>query len=143
MAEYWREEMQRRFPDRPDLGREEAYRRFWEPAQLPQADVFAVFDLIEQEYRLSAGLLRPDDPMEALLPPVRTRNPLRWLACEPRLEDAASELSYQLGKRMKQGAAVEPTLPLQTVQDLVRAWCGLQPHSDSSTQRPDSGEILP
>ena len=127
MTGYWRDEMQRRFPDRADLGREEAYRCFWAPLGLPFADVFSLFDLIEQEYQISGGALRPDDPMEALLFPVRTRGPLRWLACEPRLEDATSELNYRLAKRIERGEAVEPEQPPRTISDFVHLWCGRRP----------------
>ena len=117
--------MQRRFPHREDLGRDGVYNLYWAPGGLPREDVMALLELIEEEYFISAGILRPDDSLEKLLPPVRTRNPLRWWACEPRLEDATSEVDYRLAKRIKAGVALEPRGPLKTINDLVYAWCGV------------------
>lgn len=113
-----------RFSDREDLGREGAYASFW--SDMPRESVFELFDLIEFEYRLSPGVLRPDDPMSKLCEPLKFRNPLTWGFLEARLEDANSELRYRLAKRSKRFGTLGSWSVIRTTDELVRAWCGLR-----------------
>ena len=124
MGRYWREWLQERFGDRPALPRDEAVRVFW--SDLPSEDVADFFEMIETEYQLDVGLLRPDDNLERFTMPIKTKNPLRWFAVEPGLEDCASELNYQLCKRADK-AGLANYLPVHTVREYVRIWCGLAP----------------
>jgi len=124
MGRYWREWLQERFGDRPALPRDEAVRMFW--SDLPPQDVADFFEMIETEYQLDVGLLRPDDNLERFVTPIKTKNPLRWFAVEPGLEDRASELNYQIVKRADQ-AGLANYLPVHTVREYVRIWCGLAP----------------
>ena len=123
MGRYWREWLHERFGDRPALSRDEAVRMFW--SDLPPEDVAAFFEMIETEYQLDVGLLRPDDNLERFTTPIQTKNPLRWFAVEPGLEDSASELNYQIVQRAETGLA--NYLPVHTVGEYVRIWCGLAP----------------
>jgi hypothetical protein len=124
MGRYWREWLQERFGDRPALPRDEAVGMFW--SDLPPKDVADFFEMIETEYQLDVGLLRPDDNLERFVTPIKTKNPLRWFAVEPGLEDRASELNYQIVKRADQ-AGLANYLPVHTVREYVRIWCGLAP----------------
>ena len=124
MGRYWRDWLQERFGDRPALPRDEAVRTFW--AELPPEDLADFFEMIETEYQLDVGLLRPDDNLERFTTPIKTKNPLRWFAVEPGLEDRASELNYQIVQRADQ-AGLANYLPVHTVREYVRIWCGLAP----------------
>ena len=122
---YWEEHLQDRFGDRDDLGREEAYRTFW--GEFPQDRVYAFFALIEQEFGLEPGRLRPDDPVERLAAPIRTRNPLRWFAVEPRLEDSAAELAFQLKAAAEQHGLSMTGSNFETMRECIEVWCGAIP----------------
>ena len=124
MERYWREWLQERFRDRPALTRDESVRMFW--SDLPPKDVSDFFEMIETEYQLDVGLLRPDDNLERFTTPIKTKNPLRWFSVEPRLEDRASELNYQIVKPADQ-AGLAHYLPVHTVREYVRIWCGFAP----------------
>jgi hypothetical protein len=124
MGKYWQEWIQERFGDRSTLSRDEAVRSFW--SDLPETELAEFFELIEDEYHLNVGLLRPDDKLDRLTAPIRTKNPLRWFLIEPRIEDAASELNFQLVKRADR-AGLADHLPVFTVGQYARVWCGLKP----------------
>jgi len=124
MGRYWREWLQERFGDRAALPREEAVRQFW--FDLPPEDLAEFFELIEIEYGLDVGLLRPDDNLARFTTPIRTNNPLRWWAVEAALEDRASELNYQIVQRADQFGLAQ-YLPVHTVGQYVRVWCGRVP----------------
>jgi hypothetical protein len=112
----------RRFSDREDLGVGGVLTAFW--TDLPRHAALEFFRLVELEYGLNAGLLRPDDPVSKFSEPIRSRNPLTWLFLEGRLEDAYSELAFQLGKRLDQAGTRAAWQEIQTTDDLLRAWCG-------------------
>ena len=116
--------LQERFGDRHALSRDEAVQTFW--SDLPPEDLANFFEMIETEYRLDIGLLRPDDDLARFTRPIKTKNPLRWFAVEPGLEDTASELNYQIGQRADQFGLAH-YLPVHTVGEYVRVWCGLAP----------------
>lgn len=125
MFRNWRSEILSRFTDRDDLGANEAYRRFW--LHLPEAEVLEFFAFLESEYLFPPGLLRPNDSLERLFHPARTQNPLRWLIYRARGEDRMSEVNYQLAKRQRRYGTLGKWKRLDTVDDLIRAWCGLLP----------------
>jgi hypothetical protein len=124
MGKYWRDWIKERFGNRPALTRAEAIRAFW--SNLPNSQLAEFFDLIKMEYGFEAGLLRPEDNLELLTAPIKTRNPLRWFAVEPRLEDAASELNYQICQRAEEAGLID-SLPVSTVRQFVSVWCGVKP----------------
>jgi hypothetical protein len=124
MGKYWREWIQERFGDRPALPRDEAVQAFW--SDLSQTKLAEFFELIEDEYHLDVGLLRPDDKLDRLTASIKTKNPLRWFSVEMRIEDAASELNYQIVKRAE-NAGLADHLPVCTVGQYARVWCGLKP----------------
>ena len=122
MGRHWQEWINERFGDRLALPREDAIRKFW--IDLPRAELEEFFQFIEIEYGLDVRLLRPDDKVDRLTAPIRTKNPWRWYLVEPRIEDAGSELNYQLWKRAKQRGLCD-FAPVSTLGEYVRIWCGL------------------
>ncbi len=69
----WKSALLRRFGDRENLDREELYARHWAHYALPKREVFEALDLIELEYGIPSGVLRPEDELSKLLEPVPTR----------------------------------------------------------------------
>src|SRR5258706_9780221 len=124
MGRYWREWLKERFGDRPALSRDEAVRTFW--SDLPPDNLAGFFEMIESEYGLDVGLLRPDDNLARLTTPIKTKNLLRWFAVQPPLEDRAAELNYQIVQRADQFGLAH-YLPARTVGEFVRVWCGRVP----------------
>ena len=110
-----------RFSDREDLGRQGVVARYW--GNLPARPLQELFDLIETEFSLSAGLLRPDDPISKLMAPFAIQNPLTWLWAEAALEDAGSELNYCFAKRMKAFGVRREVVSVDSIGDLVELWC--------------------
>jgi hypothetical protein len=84
-------------------------------------------DFVELEYGVPAGLLRPKDSMKKLLEPVSTRNPFRWLVNHVAAGARSAELNRQLAKRMDQYGTRGGWARIQTIDDLMRAWCGQGP----------------
>ena len=125
MANHWRSEILRRFGDREDIGKREVYQQYW--SEMPEQAIMELFELIAIEYKLPAGLLRADDSLDKLLAPVRTRNPLKWLVYQLRAGDRQSELNRELTNRMKQDGTLGKWEKIDTIDDLVRAWCGRLP----------------
>lgn len=108
-----------RFSDRSDIGVQRARIELWNSMPSPALDELA--ELIQTEFGIPFGLLRPEDPIGRLVAPLPVQNLLTWIWTEAALEDATSELNYQLAKR-------RPDLNkdfgfIRTVEDLVRAWC--------------------
>lgn len=52
---HWHKTLLNRFADREDIGKDNLYEQYF--SDLPRADVFEFFDLIEFEYEIPAGLL--------------------------------------------------------------------------------------
>jgi hypothetical protein len=126
----WRKEILQRFEGRQALGRDELYDRYFAHIGLPKSDVFKCLDLIEFEYEIPSGILRPDDKLERLIKPVATHNPWRWLVYRTHEGDSESELNYQLGNRMRKYGTVGSWSHVRqfgdlTFAELLRAWCGL------------------
>jgi hypothetical protein len=124
----WRKMFLDRFAGREDLGKEDLYARFFAPEGLPKSDVFECLELIEFEYEFSPGLLRPDDGLTKLFDRVVTRNPWRWMLYQVREGDSKSEINYQLANRMRRFGTLGSWSRIETVNDLLRAWCGQTPN---------------
>lgn len=119
-----------RFSDRDEVDREDCYRTYFEPLGLPRDKVLECLELIEIEFDVPFGLLRPTDKLSKLFEPIATKNPLRWLEYRTHLEDSQSELEYELGKRMRQHGTFNQWSKIETIEDFVRAWCGVRPSLD-------------
>lgn len=121
----WREAVEARFADRPDLGSEGLRQQFW--SDLNEAEVRTAFELIEAEADVRVGLLRPDDQLRDLFRAPGTKNPLRWLEFQTRSSDGLLEVSYQLSKRLRAHGTVEEWGDkVFALDEFIRAWCGLR-----------------
>lgn len=129
---YWQGVIRERFGEREDLRAEELYERYWAAAGLPKAEVMECLNLIEVEYQLPAGILRAEDSLKLLFDPISTKNPLKWFLSQPAIEDRASEINYQLARRMEEYGTLGTWTNIETIDDLIRAWCG-QIQSDTGT----------
>jgi len=122
---HWHDALISRFADRKNIDRDALYARYF--MDLPKAAVFECFNLIEEEYQIPSGLLRPEDKLTKIVEPVTTKNPLRWLVYQSRAGDIEFELQRQLDKRLRQHGTQEAWTTVNTVDDLIRAWCGKRP----------------
>ena len=129
----WTNVMRSRFGDRKLLSRDECYYLNFEPLGLPKEKVLECLDLIEFEFEVPIGLLRPTDKLSVLFTQVPTRNPLKELFYRMREEDSQSELNYQLSKRLRQFGTFDLWENIETIEDFVRAWCGEKPRPSMPT----------
>lgn len=123
----WRKALLARFGDREDIGIDKVYARYFMEDNLPKDEVFECLKVIEFEYELPAGLIRPGDRLKELFRPVPTKNPLLWLFYRSREEDSESEINYELGKRMRKHGTFDSWQKIETFGDFIRAWCGQRP----------------
>ena len=121
----WRTNMLSRFTGREDLGKDDLYERYFK--ELPRGEVLECLELVESELKIPAGILRPEDKLDTLFEPVSTNNPLRWLTYQVRAGDRQAEISYQLNKRLRKHDTADAWAQIETINDLVRAWCGQSP----------------
>ncbi len=121
--------MQSRFADRELLSRDKCYDLYFGPLGLPKEKVLECLAIVEIEFEVPIGLLRPTDKLSLLFSPVPTKNPLKWLVYRTREDDCQSELNYQLSERLRQYETLDlwENIEIETVEDLLRAWCGERP----------------
>jgi hypothetical protein len=123
----WRATIRSRFNGRENLSKAEFYRRYYLASGIPESGVLECLDFVEEEYEFPVGLLRPGDKLSKLFAPVRTRNPWRWLTYRAKEGDSQSEIEYGLAKRQRRLGTLGTWHRLETVDDLIRAWCGETP----------------
>jgi hypothetical protein len=128
----WEQAIVRRFDGRENLAINELYNRFFKNAELRKDEVVECLKLLESEYKVPAGVLRPNDKLAKLFHPVRATTPWQWLVYRTREGDTETEINYELGKRMRRSGTVKSWSHIKrfgdlTVSDLLRAWCGLTP----------------
>lgn len=122
----WADEILKRFPRREDMGKDGLYEGYFR-GELHKEDVLDCLNLLEFEFKIQAGFLRPEDKLDDLFKPIGTKNPLRWLVYQTRAGDRQSEVSYQLSKRLRQHGTYDAWTKIETIDDLIRAWCGKNP----------------
>lgn len=123
----WRAAIRSRFEGRENLTGEEFYGRYYVGSGISKEDVLECLSFIEVEYDFPAGLLHPEDKLIRLFAPVATKNPWRWLVYRVKEGDSQSELEYELAKRQRRHGTLGTWSRLETVDDLIRAWCGKTP----------------
>ena len=123
----WRNEILKRFADREDLGKSAVYDRYFRAKGLKQQPVLECFDLLEAELQISPGILRPEDSLDLLFEPVRSRNPFRWMEYQVRAGDRQGAVSGELSDRLREFGTFDDWKTIATVDDLIRAWCGEKP----------------
>jgi hypothetical protein len=116
--------LRERFADREALTPEEAYHRFWAPADLPEGEVLDLLRKIGLLFGIAPGLLRPDDPMERLTSPVPARAWWRDHFHDLIGGEAASELAEEFRDHLHRSGRRVPDDPIRTIDELVRLWCG-------------------
>jgi hypothetical protein len=115
--------LRQRFSDRVEFTWEEAYQQLFASPDLPQAGVFECFGLIELEYGIPAGVLRPDDSLDELFAPIPTKHPWWWMVYQVQAGDREAEILRQVDKRLRRhGQKLRGGL--RTIGDLIHAWCG-------------------
>jgi hypothetical protein len=125
--------MRSRFSDRELLSRDHCYEVYFAPLGLPKEEVLECLDLIEFEFEVPAGLLRPTDRLLSTLfaevPPKNPWNLWKELVYRMREGDSQSELNYELGKRLRRYGTLDlwKNTKIETIEDLLRAWCGEPP----------------
>jgi hypothetical protein len=126
---HWQASVLSRFADRNDIGKRGLYERYF--SDLPEPAVLECLALLEEEYSLPAGLLRPEDQLAKIFEPIPASNPWRWLVYRSREEDRQSEINYQLAKRQDRYKTRELWVlkGVNTLNDLIRAWCGQKPRA--------------
>ena len=126
MSRAWREAINARLAGREELAKDQLQRQFW--AELPERDVLDALRAIETECDVTIGFMRPTDLMSTLFDPPQTKNPLRWMEYQVHGGDTDFELSRRLNERLKKhGRASDWRNRVRTLDDFVRAWCGLPP----------------
>lgn len=125
----WTNVMRSRFGNRDLLSRDQCYEVYFEPLGLPKEKVLECLELIEFEFEVPIGLLRPTDKLSMLFTQVPTKNPWKWLVYRTREGDSQSELNYQTSKRLRQYGTLDlwENTEIKAVEDLLRAWCGKHP----------------
>jgi len=138
----WELAIRDRFKGRENLNPEQLFSQYFEGAGLPNDAVFECLQLLEFEYHIPVGVLRPEDKLEKLFSPVAAKTPWQWLVFRTREGDSETEINYELGKRMRRAGTTRSWSRFEkigdlTVLDLLRAWAGLTPnisHDDVTHQ---------
>jgi hypothetical protein len=128
----WQSALLKAFSGREPLSSEEMWRSYW-----PDLDREAVEDLlslISAEYQISPRVLRPSDRLETFFRTPTTANPFKWLVWETRSSDRKSEINMQLHRKQKHHSTAGMWSNIDTVDDLVRVWCGCLP---STVRKPN------
>jgi hypothetical protein len=116
------ERLRRRFPPRDKLTKSDLAKRFFSGYQ--EAETIELFDLIEREFHIDIGFLRPEDSLDTLFAPVSSWNPFSWAMFRALESDGVNEISTEVAKKRKRrGLPVVPANEVRTVGDLVHAWC--------------------
>ena len=125
----WERALLERFSGRTNLSFDELFTRYFEPAGIPQQEVSECLRLLESEYGIPIGVLRPHDKLEKLFEPVTAKSPWQWLVFRTREGDRETEINYQLGKRMRKAGTISSWSHIKkfsdiSIMDFVRAWSG-------------------
>jgi len=123
----WRKAILSRFADREELSKEEFFRRYYLASGIPHGPFIECLSFLEAEYDFPVGLLRPEDKLTKLFAPVDTKNPWRWLVYRIKEGDSQSEIEYEIAKRQRRHGTLGAWSRLETVDDLIRVWCGKLP----------------
>lgn len=135
---HWTSVMRSRFSDREMFSRDQCYEVHFAPLGLPKEKVLECLDIIEFEFEVPVGLLRPTDRLlSTLFAEVPTRNPWKLLVYRMREGDSQSELQYELNKRLRRYGTLGPwkNIDIETIEDLLRAWCGERPYDSALDPR--------
>jgi len=116
-----------RFGEREVLSKNELYDRFWADRGLDRTEVIGLFDLIEEAYDVPAGILRPTDPIEMLTDRVPEKHWWRGPIHDVIAGDRQFWVQEELDHKLKHYGTSNYIRRIQTVDELVLAWCGWWP----------------
>ncbi len=119
----WTALFRQRFFGRTELPWDDLYDKHF--SNLPRREVFEMFEFLGEEFGLPIGILRPDDPLEAIFEPVPTRNPVKWLSYRGYEGDMAAELHHRLAVREKTMGTAGNRAQITTFGEYAAAWCGM------------------
>ncbi len=128
----WRVALLARFGDREDLGKAGLYHHYFGNQGLPENEVTECLDLLEEELTIPPGILRPRDSLDLLFEPVTSKNPFRWMEYQARAGDRQAVISSRLSDKLREYGTFSDWETIETVDDLVRAWCGEKPDTRKS-----------
>jgi hypothetical protein len=116
-----------RFGERDVLTKDELYLRYWADEGVNQAEVVQLLDLIEEAYSIPSGVLRPSDPIEMLTDRVPEKHWWRGPVHDVIAGDRQFWLQEELVRKLKQYGTYDKIARVNTVGELVLAWCGFSP----------------
>lgn len=123
----WIAALRARLGDREELDVDQLFARAWASRGLSRDQVREALALIEAEYGLPAGILRPEDSLEVLFQPVQTSNPWHRLQYRFWAGDKRIELDRQVSRRLARYGTEGAWAKIRTIDDFIRAWCGGAP----------------
>jgi hypothetical protein len=123
----WKRQMLARFADREDIGVEQLYDLYFRTQGCARSEVLKCLDLIESDVGIHPGILRPTDKLNLLFQPIETKNPFKWMVYQVRGGDMQAAISSELTERLRAHDTFDDWDQIDTVEDLIRAWCGLKP----------------
>jgi hypothetical protein len=121
----WYDAIAARFSDRSELDKRELYSQFF--GSFPESDVLACLSLLEKEFKVPVGKFRPEDSLSKLFKPVSSLNPMKQAEFEVMAGDRQLEIQTELRKRLQHSSTCDSWVIVETIEDLVRAWCGEHP----------------
>ncbi len=130
MNDEWTSAIRKRFEGREDLGKEGLYAQYFEPLSLDKKETLACFETIELGYGIPAGIMRPEDSLSKLTKRVETQNPLKWFWWLGKNEFSDDDLIEELQIRLDKYGTTNYWKRIETLEDLVSAWCGKKPILD-------------
>jgi len=141
LDEDWQKAIQNRFAGRENLHIDELYDRYFKLAGLRRDELFECLRLLEQEYKVPVGVLRPEDKLKKFFNPVKSKTPWQWVVYRTREGDSETEINYELGRRLRHYGTLRSWSHFKrygdlTISDLLRAWCGLTPLDRDLGERP-------
>ncbi len=128
-------EMRRRFSDRPEIPKPEVVEMFVSHSTATTESVEALLDVIEFEFSLPVGLMRPNDPIELIMAPITGNGWWSDITLELRIDSAHAGLLAHIEPRMKKLGMVIPDPDsgagpmFKTLGDLALLW------AETSSQR--------
>lgn len=117
------------FAGREDIGLEGVLTLFVRDPRLDADSTRELLLLLQAEFRVPAGVLRPDDAVDTLFDPISSANPFKWMEYRIRVGDAKAELAHQLHQRLVAAGTTEAWGDVSTLLELAQAWGGHRPSS--------------
>lgn len=120
--DYW-QGLLARFGDRPVLSRRELIDLFRADEAFDEARMSSLFALLEEIYRIPAGILRPSDHIDLLVERVPEKRWWRGPVHDVIAGDRQFWIQEELARQTKGRLDGDEIGEIKTVLDLVRAWC--------------------